>query len=152
LVFIALAASVIFILPGCSEPESDIYTVEVPVIIRDAENIGVLHVELLYDDRLAEPVAVKKGDLVGDGIFSYSIDNPAVVVIGISRMALNGNGTIAEIKFRVNGAAVLPVDLVLTNVLGRDASTNIKLDLDFTHGSIDSQEKTFVSPEIITLR
>jgi len=149
-----LILSVLIIMPlfGCAETDQQIYTTTVPVTIEGAENIGMLHVELLYDDRIVTPVSLAKGNIVGDGLFSYGIDTASLIVIGIADGSINGDGTIAEIKFKVNGATVLPTDLVLNNIIGRDASTNIKKDLDFINGSIDPQKRTSVPPAIVSLK
>jgi hypothetical protein len=134
---------------GCEEPGIHYYNARVPIVYKDLENIGSLHIELEFDDRLVMPQGVQEAGR--GGMFTYGMESTSKMVIGIARVSLNGSGTLAYVTFKVNGDAQLPTDLVLSNVSATDALTGKKVDVTWAPGSINPVDKTVISPEVSRL-
>jgi len=145
-----LALTIILPFSGCSEQDPDYYTVKIPILFKDLHNIGSLHMELEYDERLLTALNVQEAGGIG-GIFTYGMESASNLFIGLARVSLNGSGTVAYVNFKVYAAAELPTDLVLANVIATDAATNRKVDVTWAPGSINPGDRTYVAPEIMPL-
>ncbi len=150
LVIVVLAAPAAVVIAGCSaDPEIHYFNAKVPVNYKDLKNIGSLHIEVEFDDRLLTPLSAEKAAGAG-GVFSYGKESSARLVIGVAGLSLNGSGTIAYVTFKVNDDAELPADIVLSNVIATDTA-NKKVDVIWSPGSINPSDHKVSPPQIVPL-
>jgi len=97
---------------------------EVPIEVMEASNVGSLHIELVYDPAVLQPVEVKNGALAGGAFLDKNLNIPGRVVLGlITTQGINGNGEIAVVVFDVPGKDGATSALTLENVRANDATT-----------------------------
>jgi hypothetical protein len=80
-------------------------TVDVPIHVLGASDLGALHVEVAYDPALLKADTVTRGALAGNNaLVEANVDEPGRVVIGIvAPDAINGDGVVANVRFQVIG-------------------------------------------------
>jgi len=97
---------------------------EVPIEVVGASDVGSLHIELVYDADVLQPVEVKNGALAGGAILDKNLNTPGRVVLGlITTQGINGNGEVAVVSFDVVGKDGATSALTLENVRANDATT-----------------------------
>ncbi|MFQ6056604.1 MAG: cohesin domain-containing protein, partial [Methanosarcinales archaeon] len=78
-------------------------TVEVPININKASNIGAIDLKLEYDATVLDATSVSIGSL--GGIISGNTNTAGVVTISIANVnGFNGNGSVAKVTFNVIGS------------------------------------------------
>lgn len=123
--------------------------VSIPINAEDASNIGALHLELVYDPTVLEPIEVQKGMLAGNAMLESNIDVPGRVVIGmIDASGISGNGSLAVISFRVVGTNGMTSALTLEKLAAHDATTLIDVLTKATPGSFIVKDRSFTAPII----
>jgi hypothetical protein len=126
-----------------------IVEIKLPINITGANNIGSLHFELIYDREALTPVSVQRGALTGDALFSYSIDTPGDVIVGmVSSKGISGDGPLATIIFRTTGKGKANQVLSVENTAAFDSSTLQEIIPSVTSGSFKSGDNSFVPPSI----
>jgi len=97
-------------------------TVEVPININKASNIGAIDLKLEYDATVLDATSVSIGSL--GGIVAGCTNTDGVVIISIANVnGFNGNGSVAKVTFDVIGSEGDISPLTLTSVKATDAST-----------------------------
>ena len=102
--------------PG-SNPENSIdATVELPIAVRNAFNLGSLLVEVGYDTGMLELQSVKAGALGRKGLLESNEETPGMVRIGlVDPNGINGDGEIITLVFLSNqsgGSSPYTLELV----------------------------------------
>lgn len=124
--------------------------VSIPINAENANNIGALHLELVYDPTVLEPIKVQKGMLAGNAMLESNIDISGRVVIGIiDASGINGNGSLAVISFSVVGTNGMTSALTLGKVVAHDATTLIDVPTRSTSGSFTVKDRSFTAPVIL---
>lgn len=124
--------------------------VSIPINAEDANNIGALHLELIYDPAVLEPTEVEKGMLARNAMLESSTDTPGRVVIGmIDAAGINGNGSLAVISFRVVGKDGMTSPLILEKLTAHDATTLVDVPTKATSGSFTVKDRSFTTPIIL---
>ncbi len=144
-VIIAAVVVVFFILGGSDDEDGG--EIAIAVQVKNADNLGAIHIELVYDAAILEASEVKLGDLGENGQVDYDLATPGRVVIGvIDAMGMNGSGDIVEVSFdeKKSGRS----QLNLENVMATDAETLYDLVAITSSGSIDTEEGTSKAPVI----
>lgn len=123
-----LAASVTF---GVATVQANTgSTVEVPIHATGASNLGAIHLELDYDPQVLTPENVTRGKLTGskNALIDFNTAKPGRLVIGlISLDAINGDGDIALVHFKVIGQAGTSSTLTLENSKAWETATHAEV-------------------------
>ena len=119
----------------------------VPVQVKNADGVGALHIEVIYDSSIVEVSDVKLGDLGENGQIDYEVESPGRVVIGfIDAMGMSGSGDVVEIEFTISAEG--ESSLTLENVVATDAETLYDLVVQTSAGSLDTDDDTSTAPVI----
>jgi hypothetical protein len=140
------AALVLLAAAGCSAGETPYFTVKVPINYQGLSGMSSLHLEINFDERLMTVESAEKAGGI-EGIFTYGMQSNSSVILGIAGMAVKGSGTFAYINFKVRAVTTSPNDMVISNVTARDLEGN-KIDVQWSDGSINPVDHTFVAPVI----
>ena len=92
-------------------------TVDVPLQAVSAPGLGALHMELVFDSKVLSVESVSKGSLAGSNAL---VDSNATVagrvIIGLVTLdSIKGDGPVADVRFKVVGAAGTSSTLSLEN-------------------------------------
>jgi hypothetical protein len=110
-------------------------TVEVPIKVAQAANVGAMHIELSYNAGVLQAKEVKQGPLAGGAMLESNLSVPGQVVIGlIDATGLNGDGSVAVVVFQVVGQDGDTSPLTLGNLAAHDAATRDALAVQGTNG------------------
>jgi hypothetical protein len=94
-------------------------TVQVPIMIEGATDVGSVDIMLKYDASVLKAVSVETSDLGKNAIMESNLANPGQVNIAlVDASGINGEGEIATISFSVLGetGASSPLSLVEASV------------------------------------
>ena len=99
-------------------------TIEVPIEVAGAANVGAMHIELSYDAGVLQANEVKRGPLAGSALLESDLSATGRAVIGLADVAgLNGDGAVAVVAFQVVGREGDASPLTLENLAAHDATT-----------------------------
>jgi len=134
---------------GAGLPFGDYGTIEVPVNIEGAANVGSLHFELVYDVAVLRAVDVTGGLVLGDAMLEYSVAAPGRVVVGIiDNEGISGNGSLVLVSFQQKGDAEMTVSLELENVVAYDAVRITEITITDSPGIFTAGDGTFKAPTL----
>ena len=147
-IIVAVMAVAVFI-PACGGGSDDEDGGEniIPIQLNNADGVGALHIEVVYDSSIIEVADVTLGSLGENGQLDYEVKSPGRVVIGfIDAMGMSGSGDVVEIEFteKTDGKS----SLVLENVVATDAETLYDLVVQTSGGSLDTSNDTSTTPVI----
>ncbi len=148
IIIVTVLVAVVFV-PGCGGGSDDDGGGEniIPVQVKNADGVGALHIELVYDSSIIEVTDVTLGSLGKNGQVDYEVESPGRVTIGfIDAMGMSGSGDVVEIEFTENADG--KSSLVLENVVATDAETLYDLVVNTTPGSLDTAEGDHQAPVI----
>lgn len=98
-------------------------TVQVPIRLDNASNIGSMNFVLTYNPQVLKVNKVDGGSLVSGALFTPNYKSPPQVNFGLASSAgINGSGTVAYIEFQVIGAAGSSSPLTISGVNTTDTS------------------------------
>ena len=110
-------------------------TVEVPIEVAGAANVGGMHIELRYDADVLQAIEVKPGSLASSAMLESNLSASNRAVIGlIDAAGLNGDGAVAVVVFQVVGQDGDTSPLTLENLTAYDATTRDALAVQGTNG------------------
>ena len=110
-------------------------TVDVPVTVQEAQNIGALDIGIMYDPEVLSVVSVEKGSLVR-GMFVSNTGTPGILTLGmIDTQGMTGSGPVAVVRFRVTGAARTESPLEFLEVLAYDLTSHDPLAMTQNGGT-----------------
>jgi hypothetical protein len=122
--------------------------IKVPVRLENANNVGSLHIELVYDTAILQADDIKAGELVKNSLFESSLETPGRVVVSIIDVAgINGDGTVIETSFTIVGEGTS--ELTLENIEAYDASTMYDIIIECSPGNV---EGNMVSAPVVLCR
>ncbi len=119
----------------------------IPIQVKNAKNLGALHIELVYDSSILEATEVRLVGLGENGQIDYELKTSGRVIIGfINAMGANGSGDLVEIIFseKADGNS----QLSLENVVATDANTLYDLVVKTSIGSLDTKNDNSKAPII----
>ena len=94
-----LCALGILLISSCGSPSGNIV---VPIVVENAGNLGSLHLELVYDAEVLEPVEVKVADLAKTAIVQENTHTAGRLIVGIvDDSGISGNGVLVEVMCTV---------------------------------------------------
>ena len=137
------------LVPGCgggSDGENGVESI-IPIQLNNADGVGALHIELVYNSSIIEVADVTLGSLGENGQVDFEVESPGRAIIGlIDATGMNGSGDVVEIRFTENAGG--KSSLVLENVVATDAETLYDLAVQTSAGSIDTNNDTTTTPVI----
>lgn len=144
-IIIAVVIVVVFVLGGSDDDGGGENMV--PIQVQNANGLGALHIEVVYDSSIVEVTEVSLAGIAENGQVDYEVSNRGRVVIGlIDAMGMNGSGDVVEISF--NEKAEGNSSLTLENVSATDANTLYDLVTETTDGSLNTKNDTMKAPVI----
>ena len=149
IVKVSVIVVIVFVL-GCGGGSDDEDGGEniIPVQVKNADVVGALHIELVYDSSIIEVTDVTLGSLGENGQVDYEVESPGRVIIGfIDAMGMSGSGEVVEIEFTKNSDG--KSSLALENVVATDAETLYDMVVQTSAGSLDTNNDTSTMPVII---
>ncbi|MDD5647826.1 MAG: cohesin domain-containing protein [Dehalococcoidia bacterium] len=142
-ILIIAALAVVIIIPAVScikvarKSGSTTGNMNVPVNANNADNLGSLEFELVYDPTIVQPESVTKGDLADNAMLDFSLARSGRVWVAlVDSNGLSGSGSLAEITFRRVGSGQTAAVLTLENVRAYNATTLVDIMTSTTAGSL----------------
>ena len=110
--------------------------IDVPVTISNAKDLGSMDIVVSYDPAVLSVVSVEKGTL-NKGMIMANSDTPGTIAIGIvDANGINGEGAVANIRFKVIGPNGATSPLKITNVLAYNVKTHSDIQTATSSGTI----------------
>ena len=107
---------------------------QLPIILRDANNIGSVDMVISYDPEVLEIINVKKGKDF-KGLISSNTDQPGIIGLGIvSSSGFNGEGEVAVMTFKTLNAGSTQLNILSSNAY--DATNHIDVKVEREEGEI----------------
>ncbi|MBN1189962.1 MAG: hypothetical protein JXA46_09430 [Dehalococcoidales bacterium] len=120
----------------------------VPVNLKDARNVGSLHLEIVYNPAAISVTNVEAGDLAANAMIEYNADAAGRIKIGIVDAAgINGDGTLLNLFFKAVDNNISS-ELKLDNLECYDAKTLFDIIANSTPGQLSAADGSFTAPEI----
>lgn len=117
-------------------------TVEVPLNLAEAANIGAMDIVLTYDSSVLGVSSVEKGELTQNSLFQSNTVVPGIIAIGIADTGgINGDGSVAVITFNVVGELGDTSPLTLESVKTNDVDTLFDIPVTITSGTFTVAEE-----------
>ncbi|MBI5698471.1 MAG: hypothetical protein HZC29_08365 [Thaumarchaeota archaeon] len=88
-------------------------TVDLPIMISDAADIGSMDIQLSYDSSVLNVTAIDKGTLTANSIFQSNVLLGTAKIAFIDSAGINGNGSVAIITFMAIGSPGTSMELKL---------------------------------------
>ena len=124
-------------------------SVNVPIYLTGAENIGSLEFVLAYDPSVLEVAGVEAGGLAQSALFDYGTRSPGRLWAGlIDSDGINGDGPVAVVSFKVIGPGASTSPLALENVTTYDASSLLDILTNATSGSFTVDGQALSAPTL----
>ncbi|PKB64904.1 MAG: hypothetical protein BZY80_01565 [SAR202 cluster bacterium Io17-Chloro-G2] len=124
-------------------------TVQVPINLKGAYQVGSLELVLTYEPSVLEVTGVANGDLAGDAIIESLVSTPGKVWIAmISADGVTGDGPMAMVSFRLMKGSTANSPLLLENVSGYNAATLIDLISSSSPGLLVMNDGSYTSPVV----
>jgi hypothetical protein len=138
-------ANISKILSGCGGAPG---SAEIPINLSGANDVGSLHIELVYDPAVIEVTDVKAGKLAQNAFLDSNIQTPGRVIIGIvNSNGIAGSGTVASIAFK-SKAKTGTSTLTLENVVANSAEKLQDIRTKVSAGQYNAQSKKVDAPSI----
>lgn len=124
-------------------------TVNVPIYLTDAKNIGSLEFVLTYDPVVLEVADVEAGGLAQNSLFDFGTRRPGRLWAGlIDTDGINGDGPVAVVSFKAIGPGSSASRLTLENVTTYDATSLLDILTDATSGSFTIEGLALTAPTL----
>ncbi len=133
--------------PQLADPVVLPSTVNVPIYLAGAKNVGSLEFVLTYDPTVLEVSDVEAGGLAQNSLFDFGVRVPGRLWAGlIDTDGINGDGPLAVVSFKVIGPGSSASQLTLENVATYDARSLLDILADATSGSFTVDGPTLTAP------
>ncbi|MCH2518388.1 MAG: cohesin domain-containing protein [Dehalococcoidia bacterium] len=133
--------------PQAADPVVLASTVNVPIYLTGAKNVGSLEFVLTYDPTVLEVSEVEAGGLAQNSLFDFGVRVPGRLWAGlIDTDGINGDGPVAVVSFKVIGPGSSTSRLTLENVSTYDARSLLDILTDATSGNFTVDGPTLTSP------
>lgn len=144
---VSVIVAIVFVL-GCGGGSDDDGGGEntVPIQVNNADGVGALHIELVYDSSIIEVADVTLGRLGENGQVDFEVEPGRVVIGFIDAMGMSGSGDVVGVEFTENSDG--ESSLALENVVATDAETLYDLVVQTSAGSLDTDDDTSTAPVI----
>ena len=130
--------------------EKSLGELEVPIIGMGTRNVGTLHIELVHDPEVLRVTTVEEGSLTGNASMQYSAEIPGRVIVGIvDTEGINGQGTLAVVRFDILEEADITVPLILENVKVWDTLNVSRILPTSMEGSFRLSDRSLAPPMLV---
>lgn len=144
-VVLCISLLLVLTLTACRGGEGE---VKIPVDLKNASNVGSLHIELVYDSAVLEATEVKVGNLARNAAIEFNLGDPGRVIVAIiDAMGINGDGPVVTVSFNVVGEGMS--SLTLENVEAYDAETLYDIITAASPGNFVAKDNSFTAPVIV---
>lgn len=124
-------------------------SVDVPVYLNGANNVGSLEFVLVYEPGVLEVTKVERGALAHNAIIDFGNRTSGRLWVGlIDTDGINGDGPVAVISFNVVGQDADGSPLALESVLTYDATTLLDILTEPSSGSFVVKDRSITSPAL----
>lgn len=124
-------------------------SVDVPVYLAGAENVGSLEFVLVYEPSVLEVTGVRTGQLARNALIDFSARTSGRLWAGlIDGNGINGDGAVAIISFNVLEPGSTASPLALESIYAYDATTLLDVLAEPSAGSFSGNGFTFTSPSV----
>ncbi|WP_158296903.1 cohesin domain-containing protein [Archaeoglobus fulgidus] len=110
-------------------------TVEVPVEVENAQNLGSMDIVIVYDPTILKVQNVGKGEL-NKGLLSSNTGEGMVAISLADSKGINGKGSVAVITFQVLKAG--STDLTIQSVKAYDVNTHVDIPVKADNGKFEA--------------
>ena len=121
----------------------------VPIKVENADHVGAIAFNLLYDSAVFKVTAVNVGALARGSSARWAVVQPGQLWVGIQDAKnLNGNGTLVKVKCKVlntAGSSTLAVQVLAA----ASADTGEAVETQVTDGSFTASDESVEAPVII---
>lgn len=107
-------------------------TVQIPVTLNNADNIGSMDLVLTYDSSVLRATEVRKGSLTEDSILESNIVDGTIRIGFIDMAGVSGSGSFVNVIFEVIGTETASVET------SKDDKSSISLDPGFERMALTS--------------
>jgi hypothetical protein len=119
-----------------------------PIKIENADHVGAIALNLLYDSAILEVTAVTVGALARGSTASWAIEGPGQLkVVVLNAKYMNGDGTLVAVKCRVLNSAGSST-LVVRVLEARSADTGEVVETHVTEGNFTASDESVEAPVI----
>lgn len=122
--------------------------VDVPIKIENADHLGSIAFNLLYDSTVLEVTAVNVGSLARGSNAQWAIEKPGQLLVGVQNAKnIDGKGTLVAVKCKVlntTGSTTFAI-LVLE---ARSANTGELVETQVSEGSFSASDMSIEAPVI----
>ena len=120
----------------------------ISINLTNANDVGSLHIELVYDPAIIEVTAVKAGKLAQGAVVDSNISAPGRAIIGIvNANGIAGTGVVASVSFKAK-AKMGTSALTLENVKAYSAEKLQEIMTTVSAGQYDTKSKKVTAPSI----
>lgn len=117
--------------------------IKAPILVKDAQGVGALELELTYDPGVLELIEVQPGAILS-GLVDFNVLQPGRVKIAMATsQAVNGSGELFVISFKVTAAGQSP--LGLENVLAWEQANSQEMTANLKPGAFKTSGGTTVA-------
>ena len=135
--------------PQLTDPVVLPSTVNVPVYLTGAKNVGSLEFVLTYDPTVLEVSDVEAGGLAQGSLFDFGTREPGRLWAGlIDADGISGDGPVAVVAFKVIGPGSSASWLTLENVSTYDASSLLDILTDTRAGNFTVEGLALAAPAL----
>lgn len=123
-------------------------TVEVPLTLSQASNIGSIDIIVRYNPEVLSLETVDKGTLASKAMLKHAVKEPGLLRIGVvDASGINGEGAIAVLKFNILGdvGAATPMEILAASA--NDATTIQEISVGTKGGMFSVIEKAQKLPQ-----
>ncbi|HID26882.1 MAG TPA: hypothetical protein EYP22_03445, partial [Methanosarcinales archaeon] len=110
-------------------------SIEVPINITSANNLGSMDLLLSYDPNILEAIDVKKGSLTQNSNLEYKITNGTISISLIDLKGIQGSGDFIILGFKVIGSSGSASPILINHIEATDTNFN-KLAINKESGLI----------------
>ena len=122
--------------------------VSMPISIENADHVGAIAFNLLYDSTVFEVTAVNVGALARNSAAQWSVEKPGQLkVIVQNARNINGDGTLVAVKCKVlnkTGSSTLVIQVLEA----RSANTGEVVETQVSEGSFSASDMSIEAPVI----
>jgi len=115
-------------------------TVQLPIRIVNADNIGNMDISLVYDPSVLSATSLTTGAITSNSLFVHNIDQGRVNISLVDDNGISGNGSIATITFDVIGDKGEVTSLILSADANDENSDDVDVELMNAMFSIEDEE------------
>ena len=146
IVIAAIVVAVVLLLGGGDEAGA----VAVRINAQGADDVGAVHIELIYDADVLQATGVEKGTLASNAMLQSNLEPPGWVVVSmIDSSGMNGEGSLAVVTFEVVGESGMSTPLLLGNLEAWDATDVFGIPTESEPASFTVSGRKVVAPVLI---